>query len=153
GLPTRGAASSARLILADFLDERSADGRRWGLVVDEVQLARAEVLEEIRVLSNRLARPDGFVALVLIGQTPLLRQLATRPMSALEARLAARVPLRAIDADEARLLLIRHGLERGPAETNEWHRSAAGNPQRLLRIARVGAATRPAVSRSEVPAA
>lgn len=130
GQPTAGAL---RLALTDCLTERSTDSRRWALVIDEAHLATPEVLEEVRVLSNRLGQPDGFAALVLVGQTSLARRLATRPLAALEARLSARVHLDPIDADEARALL-GPGLD--DAEVERRHRDAAGNPGRLLRQAR-----------------
>ena len=41
------------MALADALAEQAADGRRWGLIVDEAHLASATMFEEIRVLSNR----------------------------------------------------------------------------------------------------
>jgi type II secretory pathway predicted ATPase ExeA len=129
--------SDPRLALADALRERDVDGRRWALVVDEAHLAPPEVLEEARVLSNRLGRPDGFAAMVLIGQTPLACRVETRPLAALEARLAARVHLRPIDADEAIELVarLRPGRAADVAEVERWHRDAAGNPKRLLRLA------------------
>jgi general secretion pathway protein A len=55
----------------------------------------------------------------------------------LEARLAAQIHLRPIDADEAKLLLD-HTIGAGVFDTDqadELHRAATGNPQRLLRLA------------------
>ncbi|MEO6808112.1 MAG: AAA family ATPase [Isosphaeraceae bacterium] len=137
GLAGEGQRDTLRLALADSLAELHADGRRWVLVVDEAHLASANILEEVRVLSNRLGRPDGFASLVLLGQTSLACRVGTRPLAALEARLAARVHLRPIDADEAWDLLSRLRPERASnlPLVEHWHRLAGGNPRRLLRLA------------------
>jgi general secretion pathway protein A len=126
-----------RRSLAEFLAVRSADGRRFGLVIDEAHLAGDAALEEIRVLSNRLGRLDGFAALVLVGQTELSRRLATYALAALESRLAARATLRPIDADEACELLRkeRPGQLLDGLTIERLHRDAAGNPAKLLRLA------------------
>jgi general secretion pathway protein A len=131
-------AMSDRLVLGDFLAERAADGHRWGLVLDEVQCASTDVLEEVRVLSNRLGRPDGLAALVLVGQTALQRRLRLRSLAPLEARLAARVHLRPLDVDEAGMLLSAAGYAEtaaNPDRVDQLHRAAAGNPRRLVWLA------------------
>jgi general secretion pathway protein A len=137
GLTATGPADAARLALADFLGEATADGTRWVLVIDEAHNASNAVLEEVRVLGNRLGRPDGFAGLVLAGQTSLACRLAVRPLKALAARLAAHVHLRCLDADEAQALV--QGLAPGVAwdirTLERYHRDAAGNPRRLLRAA------------------
>ncbi|HWE38035.1 MAG TPA: AAA family ATPase [Isosphaeraceae bacterium] len=128
---------SIRGRLAEFLAERAEDGRRLALAIDEAHNASLEALEDIRLISNRLGRPDGFEALVLLGQTPLGRRLATPGLEALAARLSSRVHLGPIDADEAALLLNdrRQGRPWPIAEVERLHRQAAGNPRRLLRLA------------------
>ena len=150
GLPEPSSAEDARRALADELQERTADERRWVLVVDEAQNATTSLLEEIRILSNRLGQPDGFAGLLLVGQTTLTRRMETRSLAALEARLAARIHLRPLDVDEARTLL----LHLAPVRSWDWpavevlHREASGNPQRLLRLA----ALLPPSRRADAPA-
>ena len=123
--------------VAEALAEADDDGRRWGLVVDEAQNASAEVLEELRLLSNRLGRPGGFAALLMVGQTRIVRRLGTIPLAAVAARIAARAHLRPIDADEALDLLAHRfpGRTWGMAEVDHLHREAGGNPRRLIRLA------------------
>jgi type II secretory pathway predicted ATPase ExeA len=133
-----------RFTIAQVLAEESIEGRRWGLVIDEAQVASSEMLEEIRVLCNRLGRADGFATIVILGQTPLSRRLDRRALSALEARLAAQIHLRPIDADEANLLLD-HAIGVGvfaADEVDDLHRASSGNPQRLLRLAAASLGTR-----------
>ena len=138
GLSGADRPDASRLELAEFLHESSADGKRWVLVVDEAHSVSAEVLEELRILANRLGHQDGFGAMILVGQTTLARRLATRPLAALAARLSARVHLRPLDADEARDLLgcLVPGLPWDRATLERNHRDAGGNPRRLIHWAR-----------------
>lgn len=137
-----GGTSPSRLDLADSLVQAHVEGRRWVLVVDEAHNLSAGVLEEIRLQSNRLGRPGGFAGLVLVGQTPLVRRLATRSLAALEARLSARAHLRTLDIEEARVLLghLERGTSGDEEEFERLHRDAGGSPRRLiLRSARQAA--------------
>ncbi len=137
------ADEGARRPLGDFLAEQAVEGRDWVLVVDEAHNASADVLEELRLLSNRLGRPDGFAGLILAAQTRLARRLDTASLAGLAARISARVHLRPIDADEAAdlltLLRFREGRSWSRAEVDDLHREAGGNPRRLLRLANAGA--------------
>jgi general secretion pathway protein A len=138
GLPHAGGEAPGRLALVDFLREAASDGVRVALVIDEAQNASVAVLEEIRLLANRLGRRDGVAALVLVGQTALARRLAGRPERALAVRLAAHLHLRTLDIEESQVLLS------GLVPTLDWneytleqiHRDARGNPGLMLRAAR-----------------
>lgn len=161
GLLASDSLGEARVDLADHLVERHVDGQRTALVVEEAHNLSAAVWEEVRVLANRLGREDGFAGLIVVGQSTLARRLSARPLAAVEARLAARVHLGPIDADEAFELLSRGRPDRewSPDEVDLLHRDSAGNPWRLLRLAGPARAeTRPkksiaeAISRS-LPAA
>jgi general secretion pathway protein A len=129
-----GLAAADRIELAEALAEHTNDGRRWGLVLDEAQLASLELLEEFRLLSNRWGRPEGFEVMLLIGQTVLAQRLHLHALAPLEARLAAHIRLRPLDRDEARELLRQTGHPVPPALVDHLHRAALGNPGRLLRL-------------------
>ncbi|HEV3120689.1 MAG TPA: AAA family ATPase [Isosphaeraceae bacterium] len=137
GLDPADVEYDPRRTLAEGLVEQSADGWRWGLVADEAHTASATVVDELRILANRLGLPDGFAAVLLAGQSALSTRLASQPLSGIATRLAARVHLRPIDADEARTLVASRWPDRAwPIDVVErLHRDAAGNPQRLLRLA------------------
>lgn len=132
-----------RLDVAEALAEAAADGRRWGLMVDEVQLAGAGLAEELRVLSNRLGAADGFGAMVLIGQSSIGGRLATRAFRPLASRLASRVHLGAIDADETQELVeqLAPDLALDVDRVERWHRDASGNPALIRRMVASQAAT------------
>lgn len=122
-----------RPALRAALAESAADGHRWGLLLDEAHLAPTETLEEVRLLSNDLGRAAGFAALVILGQTPLLRRLELRSLNALAVRLTGRVHLRSLDADEAHALLRRRVDPDIDADrADELHRATGGNPRLLL---------------------
>jgi type II secretory pathway predicted ATPase ExeA len=164
GLEAPDGPVATRLDLGDFLLEAAADGDRWILVADEAHAAPADVLEEARILANRLGRPDGLAGLVLVGQTSLSRRLATRPLAAIGSRLSARVHLGPLDIDEARRLVGRlaPGSPRYGAGFERLHRDVRGNPRRLVRwaqdVAAASARSQPSAPSSDrlapdVPAA
>jgi general secretion pathway protein A len=137
GLATEDGLGASRIDLEEYLLETAADGDRWVLVADEAHGALAAVLEEVRILANGLGRPDRFAGLVLVGQTALARRLALRPLAAVGSRLSARVHLKPIDIEEARLLIdkLAPGSARDAASIEGLHRDARGNPKRLIALA------------------
>jgi type II secretory pathway predicted ATPase ExeA len=60
-----------------FIDEY-AKGRRVILIIDEAQNLSADMLEELRMLSNINAGKDQLLQLILVGQ-PQLKELLNRP--------------------------------------------------------------------------
>lgn len=131
-----GGAGSVRLALNGALGSLRQDGFSVGLVLDEAHLAADDLLEEVRLLANRLGRGDGFDALMICGQTPLARRMDRKPLDSLESRLSARVHLLPLDLDEATLL----AEGRAPSvaadrdRMERLHRDSGGNPARLLRL-------------------
>jgi general secretion pathway protein A len=137
GLSVPKRIGAARAVLAGSLRDDATDGRPWLLVVDEAQRGSWAVWGEVQSLINRMGRPGGFAALVILGHTELARALETRELAALSASLSDHIHLMPIDLDEARELL---GLVEpihlaGERRLEELHRDAAGNPSRLLRLA------------------
>ena len=135
GMASGSPIPTSRLDIADLLADRSADGERHSLVIDEAHNLALDVWEEVRVLANRLGHADGFANLILVGQTVLIRRFSTRALAAIEARLASHIHLRPIDLDEAREWLARThpGIDWSTDEVEAIHRDSGGNPGRLLR--------------------
>ena len=92
--------ATARAAIEDALADDSAEGRRSILVVEEAHNASDAVFEELRVALNRRGRPEGFWAMLVIGQSPLARRLLSRRLAGFSSRLAGRIHLRAFDVVE-----------------------------------------------------
>lgn len=141
GMPLRlGARSNtgSRIEVARMLQDECADGRSHALIIEDAHRATGEVLELIRLLGQSIQTQSGFAAIVLVGQTSLLRILSARKQAGLNALITEKIHLAPIDADEAAVLLRAHWPERiwSDAEVERLHRDAAGNPRALLTLAR-----------------
>jgi len=91
-----------------FLLETHAVGHRSVLVIDEAQNLSADVLEQLRLLTNLETNERKLLQIILIGQ-PELRDMVARPeMEQLAQRVTARYHLSPLDEDEtARYLAHR----------------------------------------------
>jgi len=88
------------LNLNRYLIEKLAAGERVLLIVDEAQNLSAEMLEEIRLLSNLETPTSKLIQIMLVGQ-PELQALIDKPeLRQLRQRIALRHHLRPFDEDE-----------------------------------------------------
>jgi general secretion pathway protein A len=88
--------------LNDFLLSAHAAGRNPVLIIDEAQNLSAEVLEQLRLLTNLETNERKLLQIVLIGQ-PELRQLLDSPrLEQLSQRVVARFHLSALNPVETR---------------------------------------------------
>lgn len=122
-----------------FLLGQHAAGRNSVLVIDEAQLLPAEVLEQLRLLTNLETSERKLLQIVLIGQPELRGLLAAPGLVQLAQRVVARYHLDALDATETGLYL-QHRLAvaglRGPsplpaALVPRIHRLTGGVPRRI----------------------
>jgi general secretion pathway protein A len=96
--------------LYQHLLEAHRQGRRTVLIIDEAQNLSADVLEEIRLLTNLETAKDKLLQVILIGQ-PELYQLLKRPeLRQVAQRITARYHLRPFSAEES-YAYIRHRLK------------------------------------------
>lgn len=107
-LPERADSVKALVdALNHFLLAEHAKGRQAVLVIDEAQSLAADVLEQLRLLTNLETAERKLLQIVLIGQ-PELRELVARPgLEQLAQRIVARYHLGALSASETRQY-IRH---------------------------------------------
>ncbi|MCX5739091.1 MAG: AAA family ATPase [Proteobacteria bacterium] len=70
------------------------------LIVDEAQNLSAEMLEEIRLLSNLETPTSKLLQIMLVGQPELEEMLQQRELRQLRQRIVLRFRLRPFDADE-----------------------------------------------------
>jgi general secretion pathway protein A len=92
-----------------FLLDAHAAGRHSVLIIDEAQNLSADVLEQLRLLTNLETHERKLLQIILIGQ-PELRDLLTQPsLEQLAQRVIARFHLDALSAAET-LQYIEHRL-------------------------------------------
>jgi len=95
--------------LNDYLLRTHASGRSSVLIIDEAQALSADVLEQLRLLTNLETDERKLLQIVLIGQ-PELRDMLARPdMEQLAQRVIARYHLDALGPQETEMY-IRHRM-------------------------------------------
>jgi general secretion pathway protein A len=123
--------------LHHFLLEARAQGREVILLVDEAQDLSAEVLEQVRLISNLETDTEKLIQIVLMGQSELQEMLARRELRQLAQRVTARYHLaplgRAETEDYIRHRLVVAGGEGKVTFTEEAlagvHRHSGGIPR------------------------
>lgn len=93
-----------------YLLKKHAQGKRTVLVIDEAQNLSAEVLEQIRLLTNLEVSTQKLLQIILIGQPELQTILARPELRQLNQRITARFHLTPLSSDEA-VAYIRHRLQ------------------------------------------
>ena len=92
-----------------YLLDAHAKGKNSVLIIDEAQNLSADVLEQLRLLTNLETAERKLLQIILIGQ-PELRELLDRPeMEQLAQRITARYHLEALNESET-AAYIRHRL-------------------------------------------
>lgn len=122
-----------------FLLDLHASGRQAVLVIDEAQSLAADVLEQLRLLTNLETSDRKLLQIVLIGQ-PELRSLLARPeLEQISQRVVARYHLGPLTAQET-VHYVRHRFKvagwAGPMPMTDdvlrlVHRLARGIPRRI----------------------
>jgi general secretion pathway protein A len=101
GLPVAGKAKDELIHgLNNFLLERHEKRQTSLLVVDEAHHLSAEVLEEIRLLTNLETSQQKLLQIVLAGQPELDQKLDSHELRQLKQRIALRCHLEALSLDE-----------------------------------------------------
>lgn len=83
--------------LNSFLIRENAENRTVVLVIDEAQNLKADVLEQIRLISNLETDSDKLIQIILAGQPELLDLLKKRNLRQLNQRITVRYHLRPLD--------------------------------------------------------
>lgn len=140
GVDVTSAAAGNGKMLVDLLNRKllriHAEGRRAVLIVDEAQNLTAEVLEQVRLLTNLETDSQKLLQIILIGQ-PELRELLNRnDLRQLAQRVTARCHLQPLARDDT-AAYVRHRLRVAgatsdiftPAALREVHRRSRGVPR------------------------
>ena len=105
-------------------------GRRTVLVIDEAQNLSADVLEQVRLLTNLETSTQKLLQIVLIGQPELRSLLASEGMRQLSQRITARYHLDPISREETEAY-IKHRLQICGNSTNIFTRRSLNRIQKL----------------------
>jgi len=125
--------------LNEFLLRMHAIGQSNVLIIDEAQNVSADVLEQLRLLTNLETNERKLLQIVLIGQPELRKMLARPELEQLAQRVIARYHLEALSEAEAGQY-IRHrlgvaGLNAAvpfePAALARIHALSRGVPRRI----------------------
>lgn len=109
--------------LQSFFIREYAKGKRVVLIIDEAQNLSADMLEELRMLSNINAGKDQLLQLILVGQ-PQLKDLLSRPdMLQLAQRIGSDFHLTPLTRDEVHAY-IETRLSIAGAQVNVFTREA-----------------------------
>lgn len=103
GVPSSGKNKSRLLLdLSKFVSSRGLKGLTTVLIVDEAHNLSAELLEEIRLLSNLETNDDKLLQIVLVGQPELDEKLDSFDLRPLKQRIALRAHLGPLDVEESK---------------------------------------------------
>src|ERR1700688_4903906 len=118
--------------------EAHAEGRRIIVIVDEAQNLSAEVLEQVRLLTNLETPTQKLLQIILIGQPELRALLDRTDLRQLAQRITGRYHLEPLSREETRGY-VRHRLRVAgagaaeeiftPSALAEVHRLASGIPR------------------------
>ncbi len=118
-LPVPKTRGEALHTLNEFLIGRHKKGLTTVVIVDEAQHLGAEVLEEIRLLTNLETTREKLLQIVLLGQPELDEKLDSPNLRQLKQRVAFRCHLQPLTQLECRDYVVRR-LQRAGAGVNSW---------------------------------
>ncbi|MGE5625357.1 MAG: AAA family ATPase [Bacillota bacterium] len=122
--------------LIDALNARLLDahakGRRVVLIIDEAQGLAAEVLEQVRLLTNLETREQKLLQIILVGQPELRDMLARNELRQLAQRITGRYHLTPLSSSESRAY-VNHRLTVSGAMAPIFTSSALRTLQRMTR--------------------
>jgi len=140
GLGLDEADRSSAKEMVDALNRRllaaHSEGRRVILIVDEAQNLSAEVLEQVRLLTNLETATHKLLQIILIGQPELRELLDRNDLRQLAQRITGRYHLNPLSRDETQEY-VRHRLRVAgasgeiftPAALREVYRLSSGIPR------------------------
>jgi general secretion pathway protein A len=103
GLPASGKNKCELMLdLGKYLVARGSKQQTTVLIIDEAHHLSAEVLEEVRLLSNLETTNDKLLQIILVGQPELEEKLDSVGLRQLKQRIAVRAQLGPLDANETK---------------------------------------------------
>jgi general secretion pathway protein A len=127
--------------ISDYLLEVHAKGRRAVVIIEEAQNLKAEVLEQIRLLTNLETNQKKLLQMIMLGQPELREILQHAQLRQLSQRITARYHLGPLRKDEVsryvEYRLSASGLIRGhlfPPRTMKKLLRLTGGVPRLINV-------------------
>ena len=117
-------------VLNRYLLDAYARGRHTVLIIDEAQNLSADVLEQVRLLTNLETATQKLLQIILIGQPELRSLLAREDMRQLAQRVTARYHLEPISREETSAY-IRHRLQICGSSQTVFNKRAVDKIQHL----------------------
>jgi len=128
GLTASGKGKDELLLsISDYLVERHRKKLTTLLVVDEAHHLSAEVLEEIRLLTNLETPTQKLLQILLVGQPELNEKLDSTNLRQLKQRIALRCNLEALSEGETRAYIKRRLQLAGSNPDNRIFSDAAAS--------------------------
>ncbi|GIU41337.1 ATPase AAA [Shewanella colwelliana] len=109
--------------ISQFLLANHDKGRNTVLIIDEAQHLRADVLEQLRLLTNLETDTKKLLQVILIGQPELQQLLKRQELRQLAQRITARYHLLPLTQEEI-ALYVQHRLQVGGRHEPLFHRKA-----------------------------
>lgn len=109
--------------ISAFLLENHSKGRNTVLIIDEAQHLKAEVLEQLRLLTNLETDTKKLLQVILIGQPELQQLLKRQELRQLAQRITARYHLLPLTIEEV-ALYVQHRLQVAGRHEPLFHKSA-----------------------------
>ena len=113
-----------------YLLEAHARGRHTVLIIDEAQNLSADVLEQMRLLTNLETNERKLLQIILLGQPELARMLEREELRQLSQRIVARYHLGPLSKEEV-AAYVRHRLEVSGAQRPLFPATLMGRMYRL----------------------
>jgi type II secretory pathway predicted ATPase ExeA len=114
GVPFEGRGEQElRLALTEFLLASAEEGKRNVLVIDEAHHLTADLLEELRLLTNLEAPQVKVFQVVLVGQGQLLEAIEAPALASLAQRLVTRGAIEPLTVHEAADYIVHQVRQAG----------------------------------------
>ena len=110
--------------LSEFLLHENSEGRTVVLIIDEAQNLSADVLEQVRLISNLETDSDKLIQIILAGQPELLDMLRNRNLRQLSQRITVRYHLTPLDLQDTEDY-INHRIDIAQGRVIFSHRAVA----------------------------
>ncbi len=139
-LPPKQSKSELISALNNYLLRAHSEGTRVVLIVDEAQTLDAEVLEQVRLLTNLETSKHKLLQIILIGQPELRDVLQRRDMRQIAQRITGRYHLEPLSREET-IAYVKHRMKVAgthaevfkPSAIRELFRRSSGIP-RLINV-------------------